>query len=188
MTSSTASVRSSLLFEVRRFVGRAGQIRGVCRIALIGSLATEKASPKDADVLLTIEEDADLQALAAAGRQFQGRTQSQNRGADIFLADTAGNYLGRICHWRDCRPGIRQACDARHCGRRQYLHDDLDAIKLSPETINLPPLEVWPKVVPRGRVPLDVLDVLADIRTDVQNLGTAPIQSGMPTSAARSAE
>ncbi len=26
--------------------------------------------------------------------------------------------------------GIRTACDARHCGRRAFLHDDLDVVTL----------------------------------------------------------
>lgn len=103
---------------------------------------TDKGDPKDADVLVTVEDAADLTPLAAAGRKLKGRAQSRNKGADIFLADPSGNYIGRTCHWRECHPGIRASCDARHCGLRAFLHDDLDADMLEAALINMPPLEI----------------------------------------------
>ena len=81
-------------------------------------------------------------------------------GADVFLADERGEYIGRICHWRDCRPGIRGSCDARHCGPRPYLHDDLDDVCLESALVERPPLTLWPEVEYRGRLPKDVEDVV----------------------------
>ena len=156
MTNSESTIRDGLLSYVQRFVESARLCSGVRRIALIGSLATDKENPKDADVLVTVEDDADLTPLATAGRRLKGHAQSKNKGADIFLADPAGNYIGRICHWRDCRPGIRASCDARHCGRRVFLHDDLDAVTLDASLIKAPPLELWPKIVRRAELPSDV--------------------------------
>ena len=150
------SIRSFLLSEVSRFVGLACTCPGVTRIALVGSLARDKHTPKDADVLVTVADDADLSSLAAAGRRLKGRAQSRNRGADIFLSDPSGNYIGRTCHWRECRPGLRLACDAQHCGRRPFLHDDLHAVTLDPVLVQAPPLELWPTVVRRVRIPHDV--------------------------------
>ena len=149
-------IRSFLLSEVLRFVERARGCPGVRRIALVGSLARDKHDPKDADVLVTVDDDADLADLATAGRGLKGRAQSRNKGADVFLADPSGTYIGRICHWRECRPGVRVACDARRCGRRPFLHDDLDVVTLDPGLVEAPPLELWPKVVPRVRLPGDV--------------------------------
>jgi len=40
---------------------------------------------------------SDLAPLAACARRLQGRAQSFNRGADVFLADELGHYLGRTC-------------------------------------------------------------------------------------------
>jgi hypothetical protein len=148
------NIRAVLLAEVRRFIERACAYPGVRRIAPVG-LATDKENPKDADLLVIMEDDADLTPLATAGRRLKGHAQSRNKGADIFLADPAGNYIGRICHWRDCRPGIRALCDARHCGRRVFLHDDLDAV-LDASLIKAPPLELWPKIVRRAELPSDV--------------------------------
>ena len=154
-------IRDELLSEVRRFVKRAHVCSGVQSIALAGSLATDKKNPKDADVLVTVDDDADLTPLATAGRRLKGHAQSKNKGADIFLADTAGNYIGRICHWCECRPAVRASCDARHCGRRAFLHDDLDAVTLDASLIKAPPLELWPKIVCRVELAADVERILA---------------------------
>lgn len=157
---SDLSIRAFLLAEAFRFVERAASMRGVGRIALVGSLTGEKDDPKDVDLLVTIEDDADLSVLAAAGRKLKGAAQTRNRGADIFLVNPAGRYIGRICHWRECAPGIRIACDARNCGRRQYLHDDLDCVNLDPGLVKEPPVVIWPAAICRVTVPGDVKDCL----------------------------
>ena len=131
---------------------------GVLRIALVGSLTTTKANPKDADVLVTIDGAMDLSKLARAGRRLKGSAQTINLGADIFLADEGGRYLGRICHYRECRP--RRACLAEHCGSRESLNDDLHVVTLSNELIAAPPVDLWPKVVRRVMVPPDVEAIL----------------------------
>jgi hypothetical protein len=64
------------------------------RIALLGSLATEKPVPKDADVLVTIDTAMDLDPVARLGRRLQGAAQTINLGADIFLANAAGATWG----------------------------------------------------------------------------------------------
>jgi predicted nucleotidyltransferase len=156
LTRDDSAIRAFLLSEVLRFVERARACPGVRRIALVGSLTRDKDDPKDADVLVTVDDDADLTALATAGRKLKGRVQSRNKGADIFLADPRGNYIGRTCHWRECRPGIRVACDAQHCGRRAFLHDDLGTVTLDSLLIKAPPVELWPKVVRRVELPNDV--------------------------------
>ena len=110
--------------------------------------------------MLVVADDADLTDLAECGRRLKGHAQSLNRGADVFLADERGQYIGRTCHWKDCRPGIRASCDARHCGQRPYLHDDLDAVCLESALVERPPLTLWPEVEHRGRLPVDVAQVV----------------------------
>lgn len=156
MAETDSSIRRFLLHEVLCFVERTRTCPGVRRIALVGSLAKDKYDPKDADVLVTVDDDADLTSLATAGRKPKGRAQSRNKGADIFLADLSGNYIGRTSHWHECRPGIRVACDARHCGHRTFLHDDLDDVTLDQALVIAPPLELWPKVIRRVALPNDV--------------------------------
>jgi hypothetical protein len=137
----------------------------VLRIALLGSLTTTKAIPKDADVLVTIDGDLKLHALARAGRRLKGFAQTMNLGADIFLADERGPYLGRICHYRECHP--RVLCLAQHCGQREHLNDDLHIVTLSQELIASPPVDFWPKVVRRLTVPVDVENiVLTELERD----------------------
>jgi len=160
MRQDTLPIRAFLLSEVLDFVHRARKCAGVTQIALVGSLATDKRDPKDADVLVTVDDGADLSTLATAGRRLKGRAQSQNKGADIFLANRSGNYIGRTCHWRECAPGIRMSCDARHCGIRPFLHDDLDTVKLDAALVRSPPIELWPSVVRRVPVPRDVEELL----------------------------
>jgi hypothetical protein len=120
----------------------------------MGSLVTSKAIPKDADVLVTINNTMDLTELARAGRRLKGSAQAINLGADIFLADATGHYLGRICHYRERHP--RVACLAQHCGFREHLNDDLHVVTLSKELLAAPPIDLWPNVVRRLMAPPDV--------------------------------
>ena len=101
-------------------------------------------------------DETDLTSLARLTRKLQGHAQTINRGGEVFLADASNNYLGRICHWKECAPGIRMRCDALHCGQREYLHDDLEAITLAQSVLAEPPLELWPEVIARVPIPQDI--------------------------------
>jgi len=155
---SVAEPRAPLLQAVLRFVREARLCRGVLRIALIGSLTTSKPLPKDADVLVTIEDGLDLGPLAIAARRLKGTAQQINLAADIFLADAQGRYLGRVCRYRECHP--RVACRAQRCGRRAHLNDDLHVVTLAESLIASPPVELWPEIVRRAPAPGDVEDLL----------------------------
>ena len=163
---SVAEPRRPLLLGVRSFVRAACDCPGVLRIALLGSLTSTKAIPKDADVLVTIDSVIELSRLARAGRRLQGFAQTINLGADIFLADERGRYTGRICHYRRCHP--RVACLAQNCGLREHLNDDLQVVTLSNELIAAPPVTIWPNVVRRVAVPPDVEELLL---TELERVG-----------------
>ena len=169
---SVADPRRHLLGAVLTFVRAARSTPGVRRIALLGSLATDKPVPKDADVLVTIDATMDLGPLARLGRRLKGTAQTINLGADIFLADQAGRYMGRICHYRECHP--RVACRALHCGRRRHLNDDLQIVTLIPALVSAPPIDVWPRIVARCVVPVDTQALL------VAKTGAAPT-AGAPS-------
>ena len=157
------SVRPHLLAAALTFVRAAHEVPGVTRIALIGSRATDEPSPKDVDLLVTVTPDANLSPLAALGRKLQANAQcGTGRGGEVFLADPSGNYLGRLCPWRECGPGLHRDCDAQHCGRRLYLHDDLQVVSLSRDLVAAPPLELWPRIVIRGDLPNDVQQALVE--------------------------
>ena len=107
-----------------------------------------------------------LAQLACAGRRLKGLAQTINLGADIFLADDGSRYLGRICHYRECR--LRRASLAEHCGRRDCLNDDFRVVTLSNELLAAPPIELWPKIVRRVMVPPDVEAILL---TELEQVG-----------------
>jgi hypothetical protein len=155
---SVADPRQQLLRAVLAFVRAARSCRGILRIALVGSLATDKPIPKDADVLVTINADMDLSPLARIGRRLKGTAQTINLGADIFLVDETGRYIGRVCHYRECHP--RVACRALHCAGRQHLNDDLQVVTLKPALISSPPIDLWPHSARRVAVPADTEAVL----------------------------
>jgi predicted nucleotidyltransferase len=169
MRDPSENPRTELINGLQRFVSAAQSVAGVRKIALMGSIVTAKPNPKDIDVLVVVADDADLTRLATHARRLQGHAQSLNRGADVFLADERGDYIGRTCRWKDCRPGIRQSCDARHCGRRPHLHDDFDALMLSKAVIAAPPVTLWPVVERRGRLPRDLEAVVAALEHAVEH-------------------
>jgi len=159
--------RQALLLETLLFTAQARELPGVQRIALIGSLTTQEPDPSDADLLVTVADDMDLEPLATLGRKLSGRMQGINRGGEIFLADAQGNYLGRTCRWKRCEPYIRARCEAQHCARRQYLYDDFQNLRLAKELVAQPPVELWPQVVTRVDVPADLETmVLAQLRQE----------------------
>ena len=151
-------IRQKLLDEALCFTQMACQLPNVTRIALIGSLTTDKLDPKDVDMLVTVTDGSDLTELATLGRKLSGHCQQMNRGGEIFLADERNNYLGRICPWKTCAPGIRSRCDALNCGKRPFLHDDFGDIKLHKSLITKPPVGLWPQIVTRVPIPDDLYE------------------------------
>jgi len=170
MQESDSEMREFLISSAFQFIERVISMPGIRRIAIIGSLTSTKPDPKDIDMLLTIEDDVDLTELASASRKLMGAAQTGNKGADIFLANPAGEYIGRICQWRSCAPGIRIKCDADHCGKRHFLHDDFGDIKLKPSLVMEPPVEVWPKVVCREKIASDLLEHISRFQSNRDKL------------------
>jgi hypothetical protein len=81
----------------------------------------------------------DLTELARAGRRLKGLAQTINLGADIFLADTAGHYLGRICQYRELPSTCRVPCTALR-GLEHISNDDLHVVTLSEDLLPRRPL------------------------------------------------
>lgn len=159
--------RPELLSAVLEFVRRARGLDGIRRIALLGSLATGKAQPKDVDLLVIVDGAVSLEALARATRQLLSKAMQsgESRGADVFLAEPSGCYIGRVCQWKECRPGIRMACEAKTCGRREYLYDDLQNIQLDADVVAHPPIELWPdpgRCSDGFQIPGDVSEIMLE--------------------------
>ena len=155
-------MREQLLSHLPWFVSEVARLPGIRRIALLGSITTNKEDPKDIDFLVVVNDDVDLEPLARYGRKLKGRTQQMSRGADIFLADTQGKYIGRTCHWKECRPGVYMSCDALNFGKRHYLHDDLNTVALSDAALRSA-IELWPVIERRAGLPDDLKRVLEQL-------------------------
>lgn len=148
--------RENIIQLVYEFYISCLKINDVKRIAVIGSIITNKEKPHDVDLLLTIPDELDLNRLAKISRVLQGKSGQIGGGADVFVANLNNEYLGRICIWKVCKFGVRMRCDADNCGKREYLHDDLSVVRLSKELIDSPPLILFPKIVRNVSIPLDV--------------------------------
>lgn len=76
MQPNNEGVRAFLIAEAFRFIDSVVAIPGLRRIAMLGSLITSKADPKDVDILITIDDEADLTALALVSRKIKGANQT----------------------------------------------------------------------------------------------------------------
>lgn len=143
------SHRREMLEMARDFVLAASKLAGVDRIAITGALATDALLPSDVILVVAVSDDMEIAPLAKLRRQLEGKVLAlgDSRGSEVLLTNLEGRYLGRICPWKDCRPGIRQACRADHCGRRHYLYDDLAAWTPASGLTPWPPIQVFPAPV-----------------------------------------
>lgn len=151
---SVADPRPHLLRAVLAFVQSARSTPGVRRIALLGSLATNKPVPKYADVLVTIDATIDLDLLARLGRRLKGTAQTINLGADVFLANEADRYMGASATTASATHAWPAARSAAH------LNDDLQIVTLTPALVSAPPIDLWPRMVARCAVPVDTQALL----------------------------
>ena len=60
------------------------------------------------------------------------------------------------------------SCDANNCGKRKYLHDDLNTITLKRELIDNPPLIIFPKIIRNVFIPTDIEEGLLKILNETQ--------------------
>jgi predicted nucleotidyltransferase len=155
-------MREQLLSHLPWFVSAATKLSGIRRVSLLGSITTNKQDPKDIDFLVEVEEETDLEPLARLGRKLKGRAQQINRGADIFLTNPQGHYIGRTCHWKECWAGRRRKFDALNCGKRAFLHDDLATVTLSDAAVQSA-LELWPTLECRSGLPDDLERILKQL-------------------------
>jgi hypothetical protein len=169
MTASSGSDRAVLLEAGHWFIRAAAKLPGVRRIGLIGSILTGKRHPKDIDFVVQVLDDLDLASLASLGRRLKGRLLSAGSGADVFLVNERGSYIGRTCRWVRCEAGVRASCPALHCGRRPHLCDDFTVVRLLDAVVSEPPVQVWPAVVRHVPVPPDVEQMLSDLAIPPNN-------------------
>ncbi len=139
------------------FVEQAQKLPGIERIALIGSLCTNKPNPKDVDLLVTIQPGIDIIPLATLGRKLAGKTQQKNHGADVFLVED-GKFIGRTCHFRECHPRVHCYC----AFGRPYVCAIGPDFLLPDTVVKNPPLVLWPSLIVSPNLPEDVKEILCE--------------------------
>ncbi len=65
-------MREQLLSHLPWFVSAVTKLPGIRRVALLGSITTNKQNPKDIDFLVVVDNDIDLEPLARLGRRIKG--------------------------------------------------------------------------------------------------------------------
>jgi predicted nucleotidyltransferase len=162
--------RLRLLEAARAFVTSAAACAGVRQIALIGSICTPKPHPKDIDLVLTLEPGIELGELARLARRLNGTVIQipGGTGSDVFVVEN-GQYIGRLCHYRE--PWQRRvcACCRLMCAPgRQFLCDTAANFRLNQDVVQHPPVTLWPEVVVNAAtVPADVRSCFGLAPTDL---------------------
>jgi predicted nucleotidyltransferase len=153
--------RIKMVNVVKEFLPAIKRTNGVKFIGLIGSLTRDSPEPKDIDMVVCVTPSADLPELGTVCKRIAGRMMQIGKGVDMFVYDDlSGEYVGRICQYRDCRPGIRR-CRADHCRMRPYLKDDLSTIRLPAFVRKNVPVELHPTLrYNPPEAPEDVSEIL----------------------------
>ena len=135
------------------------RVPAVKRVALFGSVASapriESAGrrrgdlhePKYVDLAVWLDDVTDFDSLRRLSAQALTRLWHDkevgvaHHQVDAFLLDSAGKYLGRLCHFNQC-PKHKPPCRAEDCGRMPFLqqHDGFtfdSAASLDPAHIEI---------------------------------------------------
>lgn len=115
------------------FADRARAIDSVQEVALFGSLTKNDPYPKDIDLAVILSGLDHLPALAKAARKIH--TIFHNW--DVFIFNSQLQYLGRLCHSRECPAGTAKCIG---CGDIPYLQHKR-GFKFTPEDFYASPFE-----------------------------------------------
>jgi len=107
------SIRDFLLSEVLAVVERARRCSGCQDELLVGSLSEDKSTIERCRRAGHVDDRCDLASLATpvvTPRQAKVGTRAPTSSSPIVRTLHRGSAMA------ECRPGVRWACDARHCG------------------------------------------------------------------------
>src|SRR5207249_11341757 len=121
MIEDQPKVRDSLLEAALWFVQSAARLSGIRCIALIGSIVSDRPSPKDIDLVVYVADDADLAPLASTARRSRvgsrARTGAQTcswqtSAATTWVGRAPGKYAGPgfVPHATRCTAAVARTC------------------------------------------------------------------------------
>ncbi|UCH88118.1 MAG: zinc-ribbon domain containing protein [Thermoplasmata archaeon] len=105
-----------LRLAAKEFAEKAHKLSSTLEIAVVGSVAGNDPYPDDIDMAIIIKDLNDIALLAKYARQMS----SIYHNWDGFLFDKDLNYIGRICHRREC-PGQSVECKVPGCGENTHI-------------------------------------------------------------------
>lgn len=115
------------------FAQRAEGIETVAEVALFGSLAKGDPYPKDLDLAVILTKLDQIPTLARAARKMS----SLFHAWDVFVFDSHLNYVGRLCHRRECPSGSVKCIG---CGDIPFIQHTR-GFKFTPENFYSSPFE-----------------------------------------------
>ncbi|MFX4263452.1 zinc-ribbon domain containing protein [Pelotomaculum propionicicum] len=119
----------------QNFTNKAKNLASVQEVVLCGSMASDDPYPLDIDLAVVLDGLHELSQLARFCRQISSVTHAW----EVFVFNTGREYLGRICHKREC-PGLRY-CDAPDCGKIPHLHN-VRGFRFKPALFLSPQLQI----------------------------------------------
>lgn len=125
------------------FAQRSHSIDNVLEIALFGSLAKGDPHPGDIDLAVIISSLEHTPALARSARKMS----SLFHNWDVFVFDSNLNYVGRVCHHRECPSG---SVECIGCGDIPFIQH-IREFKFTPKDFYSSPFEILFNRQPESR-------------------------------------
>jgi predicted nucleotidyltransferase len=153
--------RSVLLGAAKWLVDAVVNCHEIKKVALCGSICTNKEHPKDLDVLIYLKSDADIKPVAALKRKLQGQISRGRLGADVFLIED-DKYIGRACYYKE--PWCRVVCSnaGLRCDlKRLHLCDTSRTVTLKQELVDNPPVTIFPEFSTIVQLPQDLKEIFS---------------------------
>jgi predicted nucleotidyltransferase len=125
------------------FAQRAESIETVLEIALFGSLAKGDPYPKDIDLAVIVSSLDNISALARTARKMR----SLFHNWDVFVFNSNLNYVGRLCHRKQCPSG---SVECIGCGDIPFIQH-IRGFKFTPQDFYSSPFEILFNRQPESR-------------------------------------
>jgi hypothetical protein len=129
--------RQRLYRAAEEFSEKLKVIECVSEVGVAGSFASEEEYPLDIDIFIFLRNLNQFPLIARYARQIS----SIYHNWEVFVFSEDLNYLGRVCHRRNC-PSSTMDCYHPYCGRIPHLYITPDFI-FKPEIFLRSPFKIF---------------------------------------------